>query len=151
MIMSVLYNYSFLLVGPGLALNGALLPNHGILRRDPSVIGREDGGVYCVTDDVTCCGTPPSPADGDGGSGNGRGHWYYLATGELTSSTANANSYYSSWLTGAVIMSFRGNPLTGSTGLFHCDIRDSTGTLHTLYTCVYNNDIPTDCKSHWLS
>ena len=121
-----------------------MLPNHSVLRRDPSVIGEDDDAVYCVTDDVTCCGTPPSPSDG--GSGNGRGHWY-LDNAELTSSTANANPWYASWLTGAVLLNFRGTATTGAAGLYHCDVQDSTGTLYQFYTCVYDITVASQCKS----
>ena len=100
-----------------------------------------------MTDDVTCCGTPPSPDccgtpsshTGNGGSGNGRGDWYFPGGDlePLPSGTANAFLWYARWLTGAVLMNFRGSASTGTTGLHRCDIRDSTGTLHHFYTCVY--------------
>ena len=87
-----------------------------------------------------CCGTLPS--------GNGRGNWFFPNGNVLTSSTSQ-NLWYASWLTGAVLMNFRGNATTGTTGLHRCDILDSTGTLHQFYTCIYaeagSNIFP--CKS----
>ena len=115
-----------------------MIPNHSVLMRDSSVIGTDDDALQCVTDDATCCGTPPSP--GDGGSGNGRGVWHFPFTyGQVPSSTGHAGFWYASWLTGAVLLNYRGDGSvkSGVTGLFCCEIRDSTGTTHQLYTCIY--------------
>ena len=132
-----------MLAGPSLALKGAVFPNHGVLRRDPSVIGEDEDALYCVTDGVACCETPPSV--GDGGSGNGRGDWHFPDDRQLSSGTANTHLWYASWLTGAVLMNFRGTATSGTTGLHRCDIRDSMGTLHQFYTCFYDNNAK--CKS----
>ena len=112
-----------------------MFPNHGVLRQEPSVIGEDEDALYCVTDDITCCGTTPSV--GDGGSGNGRGDWYFPNGRAMDSGTENGNLWYARWLTGAVLMNFRGTASTGTTGLHRCDILDSTDTLHHFYTCVY--------------
>ena len=146
--------------GPGLALKGAVFPNHGVINKDPSVIGEDEDALYCVTDDVTCCGTQPSPdccgnittVIGDGGSGNGRGDWESPIYSLLDSGTNNSYVWYVRWLTGAALMNFRGTATTdstaeaGTTGLYRCDIRDSTGTLHLFYTCIYA-EIGSPCKS----
>ena len=147
-------------IGLGLALKGAVFPNHSVLRRDPSVIGEDGDALYCVTDDVTCCGTPPSPnccgilptVTGDGGSGNGQGFWYFpdnpsIQDDQLLSGTANSYLWYARWLTGAVLMNFRGNATSGTTELYRCDIQDSTGTLHQFYTCVYDDNVASECES----
>ena len=133
----------FLHTGPGLSLKGALFPNHGVLLRNQSVIGEDEDALYCVTDDVACCGTPPNATDG--GSGNGRGHWYFPDNNTLQSGTAQPFLWYASWLTGAVLMNFRGTATTGTTGLHRCDIRDRLGTLHLIYTCIYDT-VVSDCK-----
>ena len=138
-------NVICMLTGPGLALKGAVFPNHGVLRRDPSVIGEDEDALYCVTDDVTCCGTPPTPdccvtpssRTGNGGSGNRQGDWYFPNGIQLSSGTDNGNLWYARWLTGAVLMNFRGTATTGTTALHRCDIQDSAGTLHHFYTCIY--------------
>ena len=122
--------------GPGLALKGAVFPNHSVLRRVPHDIGEDEDALYCVTDDVTCCGTPPNATDG--GSGNGRGYWHFPNSIELQSGTANEFLWYARWLTGAVLMNFRGSASTGTAGLHRCVIRDSTDTLHLFYTCIYS-------------
>ena len=139
------------MAGPGLALNGAIIPNHSVLMKSQSVIGTDDDALYCVTDDVTCCGTLPSP--GDGGSGNGRGSWYFpfRHLEAVPSSTGHDGFWYASWLTGAVLLNYRGDGSAGHgvTGLFHCEIRDndSGNTLHRFYTCIYDTDNgQTDCK-----
>ena len=142
-----MYLRSFSLVtltGPGLALKGAMIPNHSVLERSTSVIGEAENALYCVTDDVTCCGTPPSP--GDGGSGNGRGHWYYRDRTDPYSSatTIPISPFYASWLTGAVLLNYRAPG--GARGLFRCEILDSRSTLHQLYTCIYSSTLTTDCK-----
>ena len=135
----------FLLTGAGLALKGAVFPNHGVINKDPSVIGEDEDALYCVTDDVACCGTPPNATDG--GSGNGRGHWHFPDNSTLQSGTANTFLWYAGWLTGAVLMNFRGTATTGTTGLHRCDIQDSTNTLHQFYTCVYYTDtVDSQCK-----
>ena len=131
----IIINVICMLTGPGLALKGTVFPNHCVLRRDPSVIGEDEDALYCVTDDVTCCGIPPS--------GNGQGDWYFPDNVKLI---ANELLWYAQWLTGAVLMNFRGTATSGATGLHRCDIRDSTGTLHQFYTCIYaeNGEL---CKS----
>ena len=131
--------------GPGLAHKGAVFPNHGVIHKDPLIIGEDEDALYCVTDNVTCCGTPPSPdccgtpssRTGDGGSGNVRGDWYFPDGDPLPSGTAQPFLWYARWLTGAVLINFRGTASTGTTGLHRCDILDSTDTLHHFYTCVY--------------
>ena len=145
----------FPLIGPGLSLKGVGVPNHGVI--DKEVIGEGVDALYCVTDDVTCCGTPPSPdccgtpssLTGDGGSGNGRGDWYFPDGIQLQSGTANDFLWYARWLTGAVLMNFRGTATTGTTGLHRCDILDSTNTLYQFYTCIYAEagDNISSCKS----
>ena len=117
-----------------------MFPNHGVLSQDPSVIGEDEDALYCVTDDITCCGTTPSV--GDGGSGNGRGKWHFRS-GE----SGTAHLWYATWLTGAVLLNFRGIS-TNSSGLYRCDIHDSKNTLHQFYTCVYDNIAK--CKSSVL-
>ena len=147
---------TFLPTGAGLTLNGAVFPNHGVINKDPSVIGEDEDALYCVIDDVACCGTPPSPdccqpppTSTDGGSGNGQGNWYFPNGDPLPSGTDQPFLWYARWLTGAVLMNFRGTASTGTTGLHRCDIRDSTGTLHQFYTCVYgaNGNVIFSCES----
>ena len=132
---------SFPLIVPGLTLKGVTFPNHGIINKDPSDIGEDTDALYCNSNDDMCCGTLPS--------GNGRGNWYFPDGTVLTSSAANPNLWYASWLTGAVLMNFRGAATTGTTGLHRCDILDSTGTLHQFYTCIYaeTGDNNFTCKS----
>ena len=140
--------------GPGLVMKGVVFPNHGVLSRNPSVIGEDVNALYCVTDDVTCCGTSPSPNccgthdihAGHGGSGNGGGNWYFPENGRMSSGTANQNLWYASWLNGAVLMNFRGTSTSGTSGLYRCDIRDSMGTRHQFYICLYDNAIASQCK-----
>ena len=155
--ISCINTITFLPTGAGLTLKGAVFPNHGVINKDPSVIGEDANALYCVTDDVTCCGTPPSPdccgtpssLTGDGGSGNGRENWYFPDGEPLPSGTAQPFLWYARWLTGAVLMNLRGTATTGTTGLHRCDIRDSMGTLHQFYTCVYTEtgDNIFSCKS----
>ena len=143
-----------MLTGPGLALKGAVFPNHGVLRKDPSVIGEDEDALYCVTDNVLCCGAPPSheccgtPHNlyGYGGSGNGRGDWHFPNNMQLPSGTALPYNWYARWLTGAVLMNFRGTTTTGTNGFHRCDIRDRKGTLHHFYVCIYDH-IASQCKS----
>ena len=118
----------FPLIGPRLTLKGVDVPNHGVISKDPSVIGEGDDALHCVTDDTTCCG---------GANGNRQGDWYFPYDVQLLSGTANAFLWYASWQTGAVLMNFRGTATTGTTGLHRCDILDSTDTLHQFYTCIY--------------
>ena len=136
----------FLFLGPGLALRGTTIPNHSILRKDPSVIATDDEALYCVTDNVNCCGTPPSLPN-SGGSGNGRGHWYFPHNARIPSSTGRNGRWYGSWLTGAVILNYRGNGTNGASGLFRCEVQDSTGNTQQLYICMYDNTPTAKCKS----
>ena len=121
-----------------------MIPNYSVLRRDPSVIGEAEDALYCVTDDVTCCGTPPS-LPSSGGRSNEQGRWFFPSGDNIASSTDNANLWYASWLTGAVVLNFRGDSSRGVVGIYHCDIQDSTGTTHQLYACIYGDGDST-CK-----
>ena len=143
-------NIFFLYVGPGLAHKGAVFLNHDVIGKDTPGVGEDEDALYCVTDDVTCCGTPPSPnccgtsnpsvtLTGDGGSGNGQGNWTFPAGVQLASGTTNVFRWYTRWLTGAALMNFRGLETQGTAGLHRCDIQDSTGTLHQFYTCIYDS------------
>ena len=131
-----------------------MFSNHDVISKGLLGIGEDENALYCVTDDTTCCGTPPS-ADccgasnpsvtltGDGGSGNGRGDWYFPNGDVLPSGTDTVRTFrwYERWLTGAVLANFRGTANQGTGTLNRCDIRDSTGTLHQFYTCVYDDTI----------
>ena len=129
----------FPLIGPGLTLKNVSFPNHGVISKDPSVIGEGADALHCVTDDTICCG---------GANGNGRGNWSFPDGVQLKSGTANAFLWYASWQTGAVLMNFRGTATTGATGLHRCDILDNTDTPHQFYTCVYTaGDNTFSCKS----
>ena len=138
--------------GPRLAHKGAVFPNHGVIGKDPLGIGEDEDALFWVTDDVTCCGTSPS-ADccgtvpvsglaGDGGSGNGQGNWYFQNGDLLPSGTDTVRPFrwYARWLTGAVLINFRGTATQGTSGLHRCDILNSTGTLFQFYTCVYDSN-----------
>ena len=137
--------------GTGLALKGIVLPNHSVINKDPFLIGEDEDALYCVTDDVTCCGIPPSPdccgtlptVTGDGGIGNGQGDWYFPNGTKLVSGSTNDNVRYASWLTGAVLINFRGTSTTGTTGLYRCDILNST-----FYACLFDNTDGSQCKTH---
>ena len=122
--------------------------------RNTSVIGTDDDALYCMTDDVTCCGTPPCLPE-SGGNGNGRGHWYLSKdnpVGYKLSNIEHVGVWYASWLTGAVLLNYRGDGTDNSmavTGLFRCEIEDKTNTTHHLYTCVYDDEDHTfKCKVH---
>ena len=153
----------FLLIGPGLAYNGAVFPNHGVISKGLLGVGEDDDALYCVTDNVNCCGTPPS-ADccgtvptsslvGIGGSGNGQGDWYFPNGDVLPSGTDTVRTFrwYERWLTGAVLANFRGTADQGTGELTRCDIRDSTGTLHQFYTCAYDDIITCELCVIWPS
>ena len=118
-----------------------MVPNHSVLNR--KLIGKDDCALYCMTDDITCCGTPPRFADG--GSGNELGDWYFQNNKSLQSRTENLDYWYTSWLTGAVLMNYHGDDEMGKTGLFRCDIQDSAGTTHQLYACIYGGH--STCKA----
>ena len=143
---------AILFIGPGLAYKGAVFPNHGVIGKDTLGIGEDEDALYCVTDNVTCCGAPPS-ADccgtpftltGDGGIGNGRGDWYFPSGDILPSGTDTVRPFrwYARWLTGAVLINFRGTATQGTSGLHRCDIRDRMGTLYHFYNCVYDSFCP---------
>ena len=131
-----------------------MIPNHSVLKKDPSVIGTDDEALYCVTDDVTCCGTPPCPPE-SGGSGNERGRWYIpdnRGGHKKLSGIKRVGVWYASWLTGAVLLNYRGDgtdTIAATTGFFRCDIRNRENALHLLYTCIYDDQPHTyTCKVH---
>ena len=133
------------LTGPGLALKDEIIPNHSVLKRDPSVIGTDNDALYCLTDDLTCCETPP--CNKSHCSCNCRGHWYAPNNRQVNSCNDTNNPYCESCLTDAVLLNYHGDG--GKTGLFRCDIKDSKNNIHHLYTCIYG-DGPSDfnCKVH---
>ena len=100
-----------------------------------------------MINDTTCCGIPPSP--GDGGSGNGEGYWYGPDGVRIPSGTEHNGVWYTSWLTGAVLLNYRGDGRSGETGLFRCDIKDRANTIHQLYICMYGDSRDDfKCKVH---
>ena len=126
---------TFSFTGPGLALKGTMIPNHSVLERNTSVISTDDDALYCVTDRVTCCA----------GRGSDQADWFFPGTINELQPDATGR-WYGGRLTGAVLMNYRSNGGNGITGLFRCEIRDSGGTLHKLYTCIYDSASATDCE-----
>ena len=129
-----------------------MFPNHGVISKGLLGIGEDDDALYCVTDDM-------SPAVEhhpvliavelqthlslllvmvavvmDEETGTSR-MVMYLPSG---TDPASPFRWYERWLTGAVLANFRGTANQGTGELNRCDIRDSTGTLHQFYTCVYD-------------
>ena len=130
-----------------------MFPNHGVISKGLLGIGEDEDALYCVTDNTTCCGIPPSPDRcgtvpassfaGNGGSDNGRGNWYFPNGNVLPSGTDPASPFrwYARWLTGAVLTNFRGTANQGTGELIRCDIPHSMDTLHQFYTCIYDNTV----------
>ena len=110
-------------------MKGIKIPNHSVLRRNPSVIGTDDDALYCVTNDTTCCDTQPC----DRCNCTCRGRWHFPNSKVINNCTED-NFYCTSCLTGAVPLHYRGDGRTGETGLFRCDIEGSTDPL---YICIY--------------
>ena len=134
-----------------------MIPNNHVIKRHPSIIGTDEDALYCMTDDTTCCRTPPCLPD-NGGSGNERGHWYLPkddCVGYELSGIERDGVWYASWLTGAVLLNYRGDGTDdhrAKSGLFRCRIEDKTNTAHDLYTCIYTEQSHTsECKVHYFS
>lgn len=128
---------------PGLALKGAMLPTHSVLKKDPSVLGTDDDALYCATAfiDFSRCCIPPAPINTQS-PGIG-GNWY-LPSGRALYSVHSLDVWYAEWLRGAVLMNYRGDG--GDSGLFRCDIIDLFGDIQQFYVCMYADGSTNECE-----
>lgn len=129
--------------------------NNSVISRDD--IRTDNGALYCITNDVTCCGTSPcrpeSYLPGSDGCGNERGGWYSPADNnkgiEVPSSTNQSSVWYNAWLTGAVSLNYRGNGSNGITGHHRCAFKNNGEDVEELFICIYDDGVNDEkCKLH---
>ena len=112
---------------PRFEFNGTVLTNNSYIRRHLIGIG-PNNSLHCVTDNSDCCN-------------NGEGNWYNYTGSVVQQGTNGDSELYVTRGTGVIYL----NRITGgSSGMWRCDIPDSTGTLQSIYiylgTIAQGND-----------
>ena len=101
---------------PRFEIRGSVLTNHSYIRRGLIGIG-SNNSLYCVTDNAACCN-------------NGEGNWYNYTDSVVQQGTNGDSDLYVTRGDGVVYL----NRITGgSSGMWRCDIPDSTGTQQSIY------------------
>ena len=101
---------------PRFEFSGTVLANNSYIRRGLIGIG-PNNSLHCVTDNSLCCN-------------NGEGNWYNY-TGSIVQQGTNGDSdLYVTRGDGVVYLNRMAG---GSSGMWRCDIPDSTGTQQSIY------------------
>ena len=104
---------------PRFEFNGTALVNNSYIWRGQ--IGEGDNALKCVTDNTDCCTDPDT---GNWTDGNGAA---------VHQGMAGASTIYITRGNGTVSL----NRITGgSSGMWRCDIPDSSGVIQSLYICT---------------
>ena len=124
--------------GIGLNLNSVQYTNNSVV--DISDIGTGSAALLCTTTYIPCCFSFPLPGN----------HWYF-PNGSQVENT-NTLPYYRSrgdaspnnpGRIGAVIL--HRNPEGTTTGVFHCEILDGSGTFQSIYVGIYTATTGESC------
>ena len=100
-------------------LNGQKYPNNSVVTI--SAIGENDNALVCKTDKTECCGTLP----------NRFGQFYYPNTAQVPINRAGDGFYRNR---GSQMIRLNRRPGTvGPTGLYSCEIPDSSGTNRKIF------------------
>ena len=124
-------NQLLLFLDPGIAHKGRILVNNSLLTLNPNAadgVGVDEDAVYCMTDDINCCG--------NSSSGNGRGYWYNPNEVAVQSTEAGYR-WYATWTHGAVLLNSKHLNGAGTTGMFRCDIWDKMDNVNTFFIGVF--------------
>ena len=122
--------------GIGLTLNNVQYTNNSVV--NTTDIGTGSAALICTTTAQACCAS---------GTGN---EWYFPNGSQVLplSGIGNATTYYrsrsySQLANGTV----RLNRISGAstTGVFHCDIFDSSRILRSIYVGIYTNTTGESC------
>ena len=104
---------------PHFEFRGDVLVNNSfIVRGPPANIGEgHNDSLHCVTDNSDCCT-------------NGQGNWYDETGGEVQQGSDGDSNLYVTRGDGVVYLNRRRR---GSSGMWRCDIPDSTGVQQSIY------------------
>ena len=106
-------------------MNGAIIPNHGFTLLNS--IRESSNSLLCVTDNTACCARDQVPGRGI------LGDWYY-PNGTLVPNNADGLDFYRNRGPSVVRLNRRRG---GMTGIYYCEIPDTTGVDQTMYIGVY--------------
>ena len=124
--------------GIGLSLNNVQYTNNSVV--NITDIGTGSAALICTTTYYPCCFSFPPPGT----------HWYF-PNGSQVSNT-NTLPYYRTRIDGnpqftsepGTVLLHR-NPEGNTTGMFHCEIPDASGTFQSLYVGIYNATTGESC------
>ena len=123
---------------PRFELSGAVLTNNSYICRGLIGMGLNNS-LHCVTDNSLCCN-------------NGEGNWYNF-TGSVVQQGTNGDSDL--YVTRGDEVVYLNRITGGSSGMWRCDIPDSTGTQHSIYiylgTMAQGNEVILSRKSLTVS
>ena len=123
-IHTVTNHYFIIHAGVDLLLNGVLYGNNSIVTLDE--IGEDSAALFCLTNKIDCC-----RASGVGGI---IGEWFF-PNGSLLNNEVSGDDIYRGRGPRFVRLHRRNN--TQTTGVFHCEVPDTSGANQTLYVGVY--------------
>ena len=126
--------------GIGLTLNNVQYTNNSVVTITD--IGTGTAALICTTTFRGCCYSVPPPGT----------HWYF-PNGSRISNT-NTLPYYRTRTDGQKLpvdsspggrVLLHRNPEGTTTGVFHCEIRDATGTFQSIYVGIYTTTTGESC------
>ena len=128
--------FSYQFSGVGLILNGMSLPNNSIVTTTD--IGTGAAALVCTTTYTPCCS-----------SANPETLWYFPNGSPVPNNPALSYHRKRGRDPGRVILVRNFESTT--TGIFHCDIPDTSGFIQSLYVGIYDNSAGESCiLTEWL-
>ena len=119
-------------------LGEILYPNNSVI--DLEDIGEGGAGLHCYTEVATCCRGMDNP------NGNSSGVWLF-PNGEVVGSRSSSRlDVFSRTRDRRSVILHRGPEATGPTGIFTCEVPDSSGATQKLYYGIYSRFGGTLCR-----
>ena len=121
--------------GIGLILNGVQYTSNSVVTITD--IGTDSAALHCTTTFIPCCFSGPPPGT----------HWYFPNGSQVE--RFSTLPYYRSRIDaqlsppGAVLL--HRNPGATTTGVFHCEILDTTGIFQSIYVGIYTTTTGESC------
>ena len=121
---------SYQFSGVGLTLNNTTLPNNSIVTNTD--IGTGAAALVCTTTYTPCCT-----------SANHETQWYFPNGSQVPNNQRLPYQRTRGFFPGTV--NLNRNFESNTTGIFHCDIPDASGTIQSLYVGIYDNSTGESC------
>ena len=119
--------------GIGLTLNNVQYTNNSVVTITD--IGTDGAALICTTTHQGCC------------LSNDRSHWYFPNGSQVQRSESlpyyRTRTYYRN--DGSATVRLHRNPEATTTGIFHCDILDTSGELQSIYVGIYTTTTGESC------